>query len=403
MKINYKKIILIFIILCFCFLASDSGFAEEKLISLDFHDINVRELLKILADFSGKNIILSDKINDKITIKLDNVSWTSALDVILQIESLSKQEEDNLIIITQGNGNYTQKPPLYSTSIKINFAKAEDVANLLSKQKGLLAADGSITADARTNSILIQNSSDKITAINNFIKIIDVPVKQALIEGRIVTVDDQFTRDLGIKLGTIKINSNGDANSTNMDLPATLSDPGHFSFTLATLKNDTALDMELSALESQGHAKIVSNPKLLTGNHQTANIESGEEIPYQEKTSSGATDIAFKKAVLGLKVTPEILSNNKIILHLQLNQDKVSSTNVAGVPAIQTEEIQTQITVNNGETIVLGGIYEEIEETEKTKTPFLSDVPLLGALFTSTHKEKTRKELMIFVTSKIVD
>lgn len=376
--------------------------ATNKLISLDFRDISVRDILKILADFSGKNIIISDKITGNLTVKLDNITWNQALAVILNMQNLSKQEENNLIIIAPNNGNMLDKAPHTSTITKIHYAKAEEIASLLAKQHGLLAANGTITADPRTNSLLIENTSDKLNAINNFIKNIDVPVKQALIEGRIVTIDDQFTNDLGVQFSTIKNNSN-DANNLNMDLPLNTSNPGHFNFTIAKLSDDTVLDMELSALETAGHAKIISNPKLLTANHQTASIESGEEIPYQESTLSGATNVAFKKAVLGLKVTPEILSNNKIILHIQLNQDKVSTINVNGVPAIRTEEIQTQVTVNNQETIVLGGIYEESMQNTKTGTPLLSDIPVLGYLFTRTHKENVRKQLLIFVTTKIVD
>lgn len=396
-----KKIIFQFLILFFGVFIFINAQAEKE-ISLDFRDIATRDLLKLLADFSGKNIIISDKITGKTTVKLEKMPWNEALDAILNLENLTKREENSLIYITpfENTENGVNKEATKSVVAKLKYAKAEDIANLFTKQHQMFSASGAMIADSRTNSLLIQDNPEKISEINNFIRAIDIPVKQALIEGRIVTIDDNFTKELGLKFSTSGGNS---INGMTMDLPLTVNDPGHFGLAIAKLGDGVVLDMELSALENEGHAKIMSRPELLTRNNESAYIESGEEIPYQETSLSGGTSVTFKKAVLGLKVTPEIISNNKVILHLELNQDKPSTTNVNGVPAIITQQIQTEVTVSNNETIALGGIYEEDTESNIIRTPFLSSIPLVGNLFTSKNNTKTKRELMIFVTPKIVE
>lgn len=229
-----------------------------------------------------------------------------------------------------------------------------------------------------------------------------VPPKQISIEARIVNIDENYTHELGLEFGTSSGTTNNNSSGLSMDLPNNQMNPGQFNFVLAKLNNGVLLDMELSALESEGHGKIISRPKLITLDHEPAFIDSGEDIPYQERTSEGNTNIAFKRAALGLKVTPEIVANNKILLHIQVNQDKVSSLTVQGVPAIDTQEIKTQALVNNKQTVVLGGIYEQTKNTTTTKLPILGDIPLLGVLFRHKLTENERKELLIFITPQII-
>lgn len=381
----------IFATLCLCFLSyAYSG----PPISLDFNTIATRDLLQLIAQFSHKNIIISDTVKGNLSIKLDQVSWDEALTLILQMQGLVKHEAKRVIFITQAND-----VPLTAQSsiVKIQHAPAAELAALLGKQPSLA---GNISVDQRTNAILIRETPEKTAAIKNFIARLDIPAQQVLIKAMVVNVDDNFMRELGVKFG----NSKADAPSNNikMDLPLEIIDPGHFNFAIARLGEGIFLNMELTALENEGHAKIISNPKLLITNSKPAYIEAGAEIPYQEKTSSGATNIAFKKAVLSLKVTPEIIAK-KINLSIELNQDKVSELVVNGVPAIDTRALKTQVLLNNGETIVLGGIYEYSNSKTMVRVPFLGSIPGLGILFRNQQTKNERKELLIFVTPEIID
>lgn len=388
MLTKFKKIVLI---ICLSFL---SNVYSENLMSLDFNSIATRDLIQLLAQFSHKNIIISDSVKGNISVKLDQVSWNEALALILQMQNLVKREERKIIFITQAN----DAPLLPQASIiKMQHAEATELAALLNKQPDL---GGNIYADQRTNSILVQATPEKINSIKNFIKSLDIPAQQVLIKAIIVNVDDNFMRELGVKFGSSKADS--PSNEVKTDLPLEITDPGHFNFAIARLGAGVFLDMELAALENEGHAKIISNPKLLTTNGKPAHIEAGAEIPYQEKTSSGATNVAFKKAVLSLKVTPEIIAH-KVNLLIELNQDKVSELVVNGVPAIDTRAIKTQVLLNTGETIVLGGIYEYSKNNNVVRVPFLGAIPGLGLLFTHKQIKNERKELLIFVTPEIVD
>jgi type IV pilus assembly protein PilQ len=383
--------------------------AQDKLLSLNFHAIAVRDLLQLLTANSGKNVIISDKVSGRISLNLQHVGWQEALNMVLSMQGLVKQETNNTLMITvAGAGeNATMQLPQPTSIFHLHYSQAEDIINLLGKQKNLLSATGSVSADVRTNSILIQDVPMRLSAVWQFLKTVDVPIQQLLIEGRIVSVDSNYTHELGLKFGSLAASTSDDhggkKDGISMDLPAAASDPGHFNIALAKLGNGAILDMTLSALESEGHANIISSPKLLTANNKAAYIESGQEIPYQEKTSSGATSVAFKKAVLSLKVTPEIINRNKILLHLQLNQDKLSSLTVEGVPAIQTQEIKTDVEVNDRQTLILGGIYEFSQTDNITKVPLLGDIPVLGKLFQNKQISTQRKELLIFVSPKMVE
>lgn len=294
---------------------------------------------------------------------------------------------------------------MYSILFFIHYGNAENIVKLLiDKSNNFLSPTGIVTADKRTNSIWVQDTQENLDKINKFIKQVDIPVKQVLIEARIVNVDDNFIRDMGNEFGTASSSSSNDSDSgLNMDLPSQSMAPGHFGFTILKINNGVLIDMELTALESEGRAKIISRPQLVTLNREEAYIEAGDEIPYQEKTSEGDTSVSFKKAVLGLKVTPEIVSENKILLKITLNQDKVSQMMVQKEPAISTRKIATQVLVNDKQTVVLGGIYEENKEAVTERIPFLGSIPLVGSVFSYKHTANERKELLIFITPKIIN
>jgi len=381
-----------FLILC-CSLWIGMAYATVPLISLDFSSIATRNLIQLLAQFAHKNVIISDHVKGNISIKLDQVSWNEALTLILQMQGLSKHETKRVIFITPtADATFTT-----NAIIKLNHADAAELAELLNKQPDFA---GKISADARTNSLLIHDAAEKIALLKNAIANLDIPSQQVLIKATIVNVDDNFMRELGVKFGGK--NTTPPPSDISMDLPLTSTDPGHFEFAIAKLGDGAFLNMELAALENEGHAKIISTPKLLTTNSKPAYIEAGAEIPYQEKTSSGATNVAFKKAVLSLKVTPEIIAR-RINLAIELNQDKVSQMIVSGVPAIDTRAIKTQVLLNHGETLVLGGIYEYSNNSDIVRVPFLGAIPGIGLLFSNKQTKLERRELLIFVTPEIVN
>lgn len=289
---------------------------------------------------------------------------------------------------------------LQSQHIALQYAKANDIATLLqNKVHHFISDQGAAVADVRTNALWIKDTPENLSEIQKFVKSLDIPSPQILITAKIVDIDENSIQNLGIKLGMVNLNS---SNDMSMDLPSDELQAGCLSLAIAKTQGKL-LEMELNALETEGHANVVSNPKLLTENHQTATIESGQEIPYQEQTASGATNTAFKKAVLSLKVTPEMMLGNKLLLTLSVNQDKISSLSVNGVPAIDTEQLSTQVEVENNQTIILGGIYQEDTHVTTEQVPFLSKLPGVGTLFRSKETSREKRELLIFVTPSIVE
>lgn len=381
-------------------------------IFFDFRDIPVRDLLALLADMKNKNLVISDAIKGALTVRLENVSWEQALDTVLTMQNLAKREQGNVLFIApaaeiaanQTDSADWQEP--VAKLIPIHYAKAKDLAALLqAKINNLLSPRGSVTVDERTNQLWIKDTPARLAQIQSFLQGIDIPAKQIQIAARIVNADESSVEELGLKFGTVTSNTSATPTQTDqlhMDMPLTIDNVGHFTVAIAKLGQGTLLDLELSALEREGRARIVSDPELITSNRQPALIESGQEIPYQEKTSSGATSVAFKKAVLSLKVTPEITPENRILLNLTVNQDKVDTLSVNGVPAISTQQVQSQVLLSDGETIVLGGIYEQINSNVTERIPFWSAIPVLGKLFTDKQTRSERKELLIFVTPKLV-
>ncbi len=408
---------------------------NNKGISLNFQDIKVRAVLQLLAEFTGMNLVVSDKVTGSITLRLNEVPWEQALDIILTTRSLSKRSIGNVMLIAPAEELIEREKkefnvqsdlgnliPIRSELLQINYAKAHEVAILLKDQSStLLSTRGSLNVDNRTNSIWIQDTESQIKKIKRLVHHIDVPVKQVLIEARIVNVTKDFARDLGIRFGVSgphlvgslkrgtqlepnKSNTVPLAERLNLDLVALplSASPASIGIALAKLGNGILLDLELSALESEGRGEIISSPRLITTNQQTAVIESGEEIPYQESMASGATAVAFKKAVLSLKVTPQITPDSKILMDLHINQDIPSVKVINGVPSILTKEISTAVLVNNGETIVLGGIYKEDKHNAINRVPFLGELPIVGRLFRKQSIMIRNEELLIFITPRII-
>ncbi|CEG56447.1 type IV pilus secretin PilQ [Legionella fallonii] len=410
-----------------------------KRISLNFQNISIRAVLQLLADFTGINIVVSDKIKGDITLRLNDIPWDQALDIILTTQGLDKRKTGNVMLVdTKANLDKMEESklksqqiiarlePIRSDLIQINYAKAADLAILIKdKQNSLLSERGKISVDVRTNTVWIQDTATKIEEVRELVKQLDVPVKQVLIEARIVEVSKDFSQDIGIRWGISKPSALSGtlaganqmqqgvtpANVTpftdrlNLDLvaaPANLVTPATVGLALAKINDNILLDLELSALESEGRAELISSPRLITINQQSAVIESGQEIPYQEATSSGATAVAFKKAVLSLKVTPQITPDSKILMDLQINQDTASPQTFNGVPAILTKEIQTNVLVNNGQTIVLGGIYTQDKTKSINRIPFFGQLPVVGVLFRNTQIGLKNDELLIFITPKII-
>lgn len=415
----------------------------EKL-SLNFQDIEVRSVLQLIADFTNLNLVASDTVDGRITLRLQNVPWDQALDLILKTKGLDKRQVGNVLMVApadeianrerlelENSRQVAELAPLRTEFVQVNYAKAAKISELLSAEQGLLSARGSVSVDERTNTLLIQDTAAKLDAIRSALTYLDIPVRQVVIEARVVIASTDFERNLGIKWGGGTTYSRGDTQYSAGGSQATLGDlnptgsarlnevtpktigfpeglvvdmgvaNATTTFALGLLTDEGLLELELSALESDGLTEVVSQPKLVTADGQTARIESGVEIPYQEASSSGATSVSFKDAVLALEVTPQITPDDRIIMDLKVNKDSVGEI-FAGVPSVDTREIQTQVLVENGETIVLGGVYETESIDQTSKTPLLGDIPFLGRLFKRTEKSEEKTELLIFITPKLV-
>jgi type IV pilus assembly protein PilQ len=414
-------------------------FTGDKL-SLNFQNIEVRAVLQLIADFTGLNLVASDTVGGTITLRLQNVPWDQALELILKTKGLDKRKIGNVLLIApadeiaareklelETNKQVAALAPVRLEVVQINYAKASDIVALLSQDKELISSRGFISSDERTNTISVRETAQKLEEIRKLIATWDVSVRQVLIEARIVRARSNIAEEMGIQWGGGGLNQSGDnlfriGGSTST--LSELSDIANGSGSGITFPNALAvdlgvtrasasslaigfggdnylIDMELSAFESDGKGEIVAQPKIVAANRQTAIIKSGEEIPYQEASSSGATTVSFKAAVLSLEVTPQITPDDKIIMDLKINQDNRGEV-TAGIPSIETNEVITQVLVANGETVVLGGIFQSERSTTITKTPFLGDIPYLGALFTKTEEIDERAELLIFITPKLL-
>ena len=433
---------------------------EGQRLTLNFQDIETRAVLQLLAETSGRNIVVSDTVQGNVTLRLRNVPWDQALDIVMTTKGLDMRQNGNVIIVApaeeiaaretadlEARNAISELEPMYSEFLQVNYAKAANLAALIKAEGGgnsMLSERGSIAVDERTNTLLVQDTANRLEDIRRMVRTLDVPIKQVLIESRIVVVNDDFSRDLGVRLGVTAYNESGTneggqvisgtgsgtdtmVNSmidnlgstgqiTPVQLPV-LTDRYNVNvpiaeaagrFSLAVLERDYLVDLELTALEAEGRGEIVSTPRVITANQKEARIEQGVEIPYQQSASSGATTVQFKKAVLSLEVTPQITPDNNIIMDLRVNKDNVgdiiSTGGIGGtVPSIDTRAVETQVLVENGQTVVLGGIYETERRETITKVPFLGDIPAVGVLFRSKQVQNDKTELLIFVTPRILE
>jgi len=426
-------------------------------LTLNFQDIETRAVLQLLAEVSGLNMVVSDTVAGNLTLRLRNVPWDQALDIVLATRGLDMRQVDNVILVApapeiaarekqdlESRQEIQQLAPLLSDFIQVNYAKASDLANILESGGGantsLLSERGTVTIDERTNTLLVYDTADRLGDIRRLVQTLDIPVKQVLIESRIVVVNDDYSRDLGVRMGVTYVDERNDGlismtgsgqgsdtivqsgidNLNNSGSISPVEVPGIQDrygvnlpidnpagrVALAILDSDYLIDLELQAAQSEGRGEIVSTPRVITANQKEATIEQGVEIPFQEAASSGATTTQFKKAVLSLRVTPQITPDERIIMDLQVNQDNVGefvpSATGGLVPSIDTRSVVTQVLVNDGETVVLGGIFETERRETENKVPVLGDLPGVGRLFKSTNNVSNKSELLIFVTPKIL-
>lgn len=400
MKKMIREIIIIWLI---CF--SPWLIAGSEQMSLDLQEVSTQDALHILSRKMHKNIILSPDVTGMMSVHLQNVSPEEVFTLLLTTHNLGEiklgktwfiapksyllqQEQEKIKIQTASD----ETAPLLARVWQIRYAKAEDIARMLQENThALLSKRGQASADTRTNRLCVRDIARYMPAADHFIRQLDIPVQQVLIETRLASVNNDVERELGIQF-SIQPGANAAAGSAS---------PGRYSLAVATLADGSLLDLKLAALEREGRGELISAPSLFTANQQPASIEAGEEIPYQEVSESGGTAVAFKKAVLSLKVTPQILPGNKVMLQLQINQDRPSNRIVMGVPAISTRQIVTSVLVENGKTIVLGGIFESSNEKAEHRVPFLGKIPGVGWFFTQQNVAKNKRELLIFVTPKV--
>ncbi|MCU7843465.1 MAG: type IV pilus secretin PilQ [Candidatus Thiodiazotropha sp. (ex Monitilora ramsayi)] len=424
-------------------------YTGERL-SLNFQDIEVRSVLQLLADFTELNLVTSDTVDGRITLRLKNVPWDQALDIILKSKGLSKRQVDNVIMVApteeiaareqlelESQQKIEELAPLRSDFIQVNYAKAEDLSALLkSEENRLLSERGNVTVDTRTNTLLVQDTVAKIADIRRLLQKLDVPVRQVLIESRIVVANNDFAKDLGVRVGA----SFGDTDNITVDgsnhYTVAGSEPGHVGGSnglspgienpggstqeslmvnlpvtapsggvnfLVGKVGTYLLQLELTAMQTEGRGEVISSPRVITSDQNQATIKQGVEIPYQEASSSGATTVSFKEAVLKLDVTPQITPDDRVRMDLVINKDSPDfSRSVLGVPPLDTRKIETTVLVDNGETVVLGGVFERTKTKDVEKVPFLGDIPFAGVLFRRSEERDQNSELLIFVTPKIL-
>lgn len=425
------------------------GYTGERL-SLNFQDIEVRSVLQLLADFTGLNLVVSDSVEGNLTLRLKNVPWDQAMDIILKTKGLAQRKSGNVILVAptdeiaareklelEARKQVEELEQLRTVFVKVNYAKAADLADLLKlKDNAILSPRGSVSVDERTNTLLVKDTNDSLTNVRQLLTELDIPVRQVLIESRVVIANDDFSKELGVRFGISNdsfgssqtgngattagtlgagAGTTGLINSTGSTLPGTsdglnvnmpVQNPaGSIALALAKLPVGTLLELELSAAQTEGRGEVVSSPRVITADAHTARIEQGVEIPYLELDDGSAT-LKFRKAVLSLETTPQITPDDRIIMDLEVHKDSRGEDVAFGeglfAPTIDTRKVQSQLLVDNGQTVVLGGIYETIQSTQVTRVPFFSDLPLIGNLFRSTIARDDRSELLIFITPKIL-
>ncbi|MDT8894441.1 type IV pilus secretin PilQ [Halomonas sp. I1] len=409
--------------------AKEGGDDGVPPISLNLRDVSIRTALAAIADVTDLNLVASDGVSGRVTLNLEEVPWQQALALILESHGLASRRRGNVIMVAPveeltrrgsaeaGAGHIMPESPLVTEHLRIKYAKAADLAGMLRGEKGvgLLTKRGRVAVDVRTNTLVIQDTAERIAAVQRMLARLDVAVRQVRIEARIVIARDSVARELGVDWG-LSVGEGGTPNGLNargassgvaerggltVDLGSARSPATTFGF--GYLSGDVLLDLELRALESEGKSRIISQPRVITANQGTALIKQGTEIPYQEATSSGATNVEFKEAVLSLEVTPQITPDDRIIMELAINNDTVAQETFGGAPAIDTNQIATQVLVDDGDTVVLGGILTTEQVHQLFKTPLLGDLPLIGHLFRYTENSSDKVELLVFITPRILD
>ncbi len=435
---------------------SKPGYSGEKL-SLNFQNIEVRSVLQVIADFTGLNIITSDTVTGNLTLRLKDVPWDQAMDIIMKNKGLTMRKTGNVIMVApseevtakdkaqlEANLAIEDLEPLRTEVFTLRYQKADAFKAILTGDnvdgsagtnqgnRSILSKRGSAVIDPRTNTLFIQDTAKKLEEIQVLINKIDIPVKQVMIESRLVLADEKFGKSLGARFGVQSATTPGrnalsvggnltnpgsitgttttatalaNTGGLNSNLPVTSlngATAGSIAFSLFRLPAGLLLNLELSALETDRRGKVISSPRVTTANQKKARIAQGEEIPYLQASSSGAANVAFKKAELSLEVTPQITPDDKIIMDLEVRKDS-RGTETAGVPSINTQNVVTQVLVSNGETAVLGGIYEQVERNDVEKVPFFGDIPVIGNAFKRRTKQDDKTELLIFITPRIMD
>lgn len=422
-------------------------YSGEKL-SLSFQDIDVRSVLQLIADFTGLNLVASDTVEGSITLRLQNVPWDQALDLILKTKGLDKRQLGNVLLVAPADEIAAREQlelesqrkvealaPLRSEYIRINYAKADDMAQLIRKEGSLLSSRGTITTDERTNTLILQDTDRKLEEIKEVITILDVPVRQVLIEARVVIASTNVAKEVGVRWGGFHLDADGVAESGKgliasgrasnvrnigidgvfnnkpikiispddfvVDMGVQSADATRFSLGFVDI-NSGLLELELSALDSEGRAELVATPKVLTADQQPALIASGQQIGYETATASGATQIAFIEAELRLEVTPQITPEGKVLMEIKVNNDSLNADSSPRQPLLDTNRLESSVLVGDGETVVLGGIFQQVTNRSVVKTPLLGDLPWIGNLFRRKVDNDTRQELLIFITPKVV-
>ncbi|MCK8656254.1 type IV pilus secretin PilQ [Pseudomonas umsongensis] len=408
--------------------ADRNAYSGEKL-SLNFQDIDVRSVLQLIADFTNLNLVASDTVQGGITLRLQNVPWDQALDLVLKTKGLDKRKVGNVLLVApadeiaarerqelESQKQIADLAPLRRELLQVNYAKAADIAKLFQSVTSAEAkADerGSITVDERTNNIIAYQTQDRLDELRRIVAQLDIPVRQVMIEARIVEANVDYDKSLGVRWGgsiqnkgnwnVSGVGSGADASSGSpfVDLGAANNSSG---IGIAFITDNVLLDLELTAMEKTGNGEIVSQPKVVTSDKETAKILKGTEIPYQEASSSGATSVSFKEASLSLEVTPQITPDNRIIMEVKVTKDEPDYLNkVQDVPPIKKNEVNAKVLVNDGETIVIGGVFSNTQSKVVDKVPFLGDVPYLGRLFRRDVVSEKKSELLVFLTPRIMN
>ncbi|MNF34588.1 Type IV pilus biogenesis and competence protein PilQ precursor [compost metagenome] len=404
--------------------ADQALYTGEKL-SLNFQDIDVRSVLQLIADFTGLNLVASDTIEGNITLRLQSVPWDQALDLVLKTKGLDKRKIGNVLLVApadeiaarerqelESRQQLAQLSPLHRELLQVNYAKAADIAKLFQSvtgTEGQVQERGSITVDERTNNIIAYQTRERLNELRRIVAQLDVPVPQVMIEARIVEANVDYDKSLGVRWGgAARLGGNWTAHGLGGDINAPFVDLGVETATsgigLGFVTDNALLDLELSAMEKTGNGEIVSQPKVVTSDKETARILKGTEVPYQEASSSGATSVSFKEASLSLEVTPQITPDGRIIMEVKVTKDEPDYVNaMQGVPPIRKNEVNAKVLIRDGETIVIGGVFSNTQSKTVDKVPFLGDVPYVGGLFRRDVVQDRKSELLVFLTPRIMN